>query len=125
MQVMAQAEKDNKEITLETAKEALNNIVQEDKKLINPNAVLKAVCAHYSIRQADLKGKRRTKEIVLPRQVAMYLMYEMTGTPYMSIGEFLGNRDHTTAMYGHEKIKTEMENSSVLRGDIIRIKQNL
>lgn len=124
LQVITFAQARGEKLTIDTAKLALNNIIKEDRnKPVNLNTILKAVCNYYSVTQADVKGKRRTKEFVIPRQVAMYLMYELTGTPYMSIGELLGGRDHSTVMHGHEKIKTGLEASSKVREDIINIKQ--
>jgi chromosomal replication initiator protein len=126
LQVLTFTKATGEEPNVEVAKKALSNIIKADSnKPININNIINAVCSHYAIKQVDIKGKRRTKDIVLPRQVAMYLMYELTGTPYMSIGEVLGGRDHTTVMHGYEKIKREIEQSSSMRKDIITIKQAL
>jgi chromosomal replication initiator protein len=124
LQVLAFASTRNKPLDLEIAKEALANVVKnEPKKSANVTNIIKAVCNYYSVKQMDLKGKRRTKDLVIPRQVAMYLMYDLTGTPYMGIGEVLGGRDHTTIMHGYEKVKGELENSMVLKKDVMNIKQ--
>ncbi len=126
LQVVTSSKASNEELTIENAKRTLSNIIKtEDKGPVSLNSILKAVCDHYSLKHADLRGKRRTKEIVIPRQIAMYLMYDMTNTPFMSIGEFLGGRDHTTIMHGYEKVKVDIESSTSLRSDVIKIKQTL
>lgn len=125
LQVLAYVQsKEGRVLNVETAKKVLGNIVNEKRdRPLSLNNILKAVCKYYSITQIDIKGKRRTKELVLPRQVAMYLMYDLTKTPYMSIGEYLGGRDHTTVMHGFDKIKKEVETSMSLRKDLMSIKQ--
>lgn len=112
--------------SIETAKQALgNNIKTEPSKPINLNQIAKAVCGYYAIKHNDLKGKRRTKEIALPRQIAMYLMYELTGTPFMTIGEYLGGRDHTTIMHGVKKIESDIKESTRMRQEVVTIKKAL
>ncbi|MFH1648360.1 MAG: helix-turn-helix domain-containing protein, partial [Patescibacteria group bacterium] len=63
------------------------------------------------------------KEIVVPRQVAMYLIKEVTDMPFMSIGDFLGGRDHTTIMYGVEKIEGEIAHTGKIAQDVVNVKQ--
>lgn len=102
-----------------------HKIVDNNIKQVNFNQILKAVCNYYSIKSGDIKGKSRTKDIVLPRQVAMYLLYELTSTPFMSIGELLGGRDHTTIMHGVKKIQDEIIEVGKTRQDIANIKHTL
>lgn len=125
LQVLAYVQsKKGRVLNIETAKEVLGNIVNEKRdRPLSLTTILKAVCKYYSTTQIDIKGRRRTKELVLPRQVAMYLMYDLTQTPYTSIGEFLGGRDHTTVMHGFDKIRKEVETSMNLRKDLMNIKQ--
>ncbi len=124
MQVVTMANALGEEISVSVAQQALSNIVKSDRnKPVNVNQILKAVCSYYSVRMTDIKGKRRTKDLVIPRQVAMYLMYEMTQTPYMSIGELLGGRDHTTIMHGVRKVEEDIEKTMEAKKDIHNIKQ--
>jgi len=113
--------------TLEVAAEALGaSIIKEQvRKPVNLNQILKTVANYYSVRVTDIKGKRRTKDIVIPRQIAMFLMYDMTQTPYMSIGELMGGRDHTTVMHGVQKVEDVMMLESKTRQDIANIKRVL
>ena len=70
-------------------------------------------------------GEKRKKELVLPRQVAIFLMREELNTSYPSIGEELGGRDHTTAIHSYNKINKEKEENEKLNQEIISIKQLL
>lgn len=112
------------DISRDIAQEVLGKIMNKpSNKPVNLNSILKAVCSYYSIKMTDIKGKRRTKDIVIPRQIAMYLMYDMTQTPFMSIGELLGGRDHTTIMHGVKKVEEELINIGTTRNDISNIKE--
>ncbi|MFA6981441.1 MAG: chromosomal replication initiator protein DnaA [Patescibacteria group bacterium] len=109
---------------LDTAVQALGQTIREDNlKPVNLNQVLNAVCNYYSVTGKDIKGKRRTRELVIPRQVAMYLIRVLTETPYMTIGEFLGGRDHTTVLYGIQKVEEEIKVGAKTRQDVANVKQ--
>ena len=126
IQVVTYAKATGIEVNLDNLSEALGQSVRErEKKVVNVNDILKAVCNYYTVRIPDIKGERRTKELVIPRQVAMYLMKEITGMPLMTIGEFLGGRDHTTIMHGVEKIETEIKAQGKLKQDVSKVKQML
>ncbi|MFC1722157.1 chromosomal replication initiator protein DnaA, partial [Patescibacteria group bacterium] len=98
------------------------NIATRNKKAVNPNQILRAVCKYYSIKLSDIKGKRRTRDLVIPRQVAMYLIRDMTEAPLMSIGETLGGRDHTTIMHGIGKVESEMREMGKIRQDVNNVR---
>jgi chromosomal replication initiator protein len=92
------------------------------KKMVSPQAVIKEVAEFYGIKVSQIRGPRRKKEIVLPRQVAMLILKNDLKLSYVMIGEMFGGRDHTTVMYGVEKIEKTMGKDSGLRGEIERIK---
>ena len=123
-QVVTYVKATGKEFGLESAKEALSGLIQTSvrDKPLNANSIIKAVCNYYSVKTTDIKGKRRNKEVVIPRQIAMFLLYDMTQTPYMSIGELLGGRDHTTVMHGVRKIENEMKNNMRTKQDLVNIR---
>jgi len=87
--------------------------------------ILEAVAHFYGLEVADLKGSRRTKTISLPRQVAMYLLREEIGDSFPKIGQELGGRDHTTILYGYEKMCREIEENQQLRRELLAIKEKL
>jgi chromosomal replication initiator protein len=126
LRVLSFAKATGEEITPEGALMTLGQTLKEkSKKPVNMNEILNAVCSYYSIKSVDIKGKKRTKDLVLPRQVVMYLIKELTNTPYMGIGDFLGGRDHTTVMYGVEKIGTDLQQKQEIKQDIVNVKQML
>jgi len=82
---------------------------QEARKKLSPELILGMVMDTYGVTMKDLCGKRRKKEIVVPRQLAMFMLRDELGMNYMDIGRLLGGRDHTTVMHGFEQIKTRIE----------------
>ena len=66
--------------------------------------VINIVCQFYNISQADLLGKKKNKELVLPRQICIYLMTELLSLPLVTIGQAMGGRDHTTVIHARDKI---------------------
>ncbi|EST89153.1 chromosomal replication initiator protein DnaA [Vagococcus lutrae] len=88
-------------------------------------AIQEAVCAYYHIDLKDLKGKRRVKKIVLPRQIAMYLSREMTDNSLPKIGAEFGGKDHTTVIHSHEKIQQLLEHDTTVQKEINDIKNQL
>ncbi|MFC1625008.1 chromosomal replication initiator protein DnaA [Patescibacteria group bacterium] len=124
LQVVTYAKANGLKLTKEVASKVLSkNMKEAPTKNINVNDILKAVCTYYAVKAQDVKGKRRTKEIVIPRQVAMYLIKEVTDMPFMSIGDLLGGRDHTTVMYGVEKIEEEIAHTGKVAQDVVNVKQ--
>ncbi len=92
---------------------------------VNPQQIINAVATFYGLARAELLSARRTKSIAFPRQVAMYLLREDSNISFPQIGEELGGRDHTTAIYGYQKISTSLPGNSGLRQDIAAIRQRM
>lgn len=92
---------------------------------ITPAQVIDAVGNFYGIDGRALRGNSRKKEIVGPRQIAMFLMREETKSSFPSIGDHLGGRDHTTAMHAYDKVRGDLENNESLRQEIELIRQKL
>lgn len=96
-------------ITVEFAEETLKDLITPDaKKEVTPELIIEIVADHFGITPADILSKKRNADIVYPRQIAMYLCRQMTTVPLQSIGKALGNKDHTTIMYGADKIAKEV-----------------
>jgi chromosomal replication initiator protein len=87
--------------------------------------IIAAVAEHYGLEEEQLLNRGRSKEIALPRQVAMYLIREETRSSLPQIGDALGGRDHTTIMYGCEKIGELLETDEVLRRRVVAIRETL
>ena len=77
--------------------------------MITPEKIKKIVCKKYNIKVADIESSKRTNNIAFPRQVAMYLIRELTDSSFPKIGEMFGGRDHTTVKYACGKIEDELE----------------
>jgi chromosomal replication initiator protein len=103
---------------------ALADLLPKRNKL-DSSQVLYAVAAAFGIDAKELLGKDRSREIALPRQVAMYLMREEANFSLPQIGEALGGRDHTTVMYGCDKIADLIERDDRLRRQLIQIREQL
>jgi chromosomal replication initiator protein len=110
-------------ITTRVVEEILAEILQEPTRSINPNVVIKAVAESFEIAINDLIGASRKRELVGPRQVAMFLLRDMLDLSYPNIGERMGKRDHTTALYAYEKIAQEINKNQALNQKVISIKE--
>lgn len=113
-------------IGLEDVKNLLASVIsQNDKTSLTPQQLVEAVAQFYEITKEDLRGSSRRKELVMPRQIAMYLMREELNSSYPNIGQVLGGRDHTTAMHAYSKIARQKDSDERVRQDIELIKQRL
>lgn len=92
---------------------------------INPSDVIKAVCTFYNVKQSHLKGPERNERIVLPRQVAMYLVRRHVGLKLIEAAELLKRKDHTTVIHAEEKISSLMMKDQGFKKEIDSIVQSL
>jgi len=124
--INAYCEAEKTDPTLKIAKELLASVFYgAGKKILQPEEVLKRVADFYELKPQDLKGGRRLKEIVYPRQVCVYLLREEMSLPYKRIGEILGGRDHSTIMHDYKKIDKEILNNEMMSREIKNIKDKL
>jgi len=112
-------------ITTQKLEEVINEVVRVNTKNINVNDIIKTVSEFFEISPADLISKCKKKEVVEPRQIAMYLLREITNSSYLFIGEKLGKRDHTTVIHACDKISKEINQNPVLNQKIILIKETI
>lgn len=110
-------------LTVDLANTVLQDILQHQP--LSVDEVLATVAEYYRLNIDDLKGRGRNKEVVLPRQVAMYFLREETNASLPQIGELLGGRDHTTVMYSVDKIAQEIEQDDQRRREMLAIKERL
>lgn len=124
--LIALANLENREIDIELAAEALKDMISaEDQRDITPELILDTVSEHFSVSIADLKSKKRNSEIVLARQIAMYLCRNLTDTPLKSIGSILGGKDHASISHGVNKITAALEEDEALNNTVSIIKKKL
>ncbi len=106
-------------IDISLAAEALKDIISSyNNREVTPELILDIVSDHFNITIADLKGNKRSANISVPRQIAMYLMRTLTETPLQAIGIILGGKDHSTIKYGVEKIEKEIAKDETLHNTI-------
>ncbi len=104
--------------TINEAKETLKDIQYTSEIKVTADKIIDDCCEYYSVNKQDLLGKKKTKNIVVPRQVCMYLITELLDIPLMGIGELFGGRDHTTVMYARNKIADDIKKSKDMEHDI-------
>ncbi len=92
---------------------------------IKPDEVIETICQLYNIPRQRLLSAERSREVALPRQIAMYLLHKEAGCSLPQIGELLGGRDHTTILYGCEKIEDLLERDEQLRRQLNQIREQL
>ena len=124
--LLAMRKLERREITLEMAEEALKDIISPDRpRIITPEFIIETVADHFHIQPADIIGKKKSNDIVIPRQIVMYLCRSILDIPLKSVGNYIGNRDHSTISYGVEKIESEMKTSENMRNTIEVIKKKI
>ncbi|NMA68357.1 MAG: chromosomal replication initiator protein DnaA [Desulfitobacterium sp.] len=115
IRVMAFGSLTENPITVETAAEALKDIIQIDTpKEITIEMIQQTVADYYHLSVGDLKAKKRTRSVAFPRQIAMYLCRELTDSSLPKIGDEFGGRDHTTVMHACDKISEARRKDSLL-----------
>ncbi len=112
------------ELGAETIEASLSELASKTSRL-TPGRIIAAVAQQFQVPEAELCGPRRTRQLALPRQVAMYLIREETDESLPRIGQALGGRDHTTVMYGYDRISDRLETDEGLRKQLVAIRNSL
>ena len=99
--------------------------VSRSGEVISIDLIQKKVAAYYNIRQSDIVGKKRVKQIVFPRQIAMYLARELTESSLPKIGKEFGGKDHTTVLHAIDKIEKQLAEDDNLQDDIRNLRMEL
>jgi chromosomal replication initiator protein len=112
------------EINLDMAKEALKNFIQDKEAVITIDSIQKKVSSYFDLKPKDLKSKRRLKQLVVPRQIGMYLARKLTNSSLIEIGEKFGGKDHSTVIHSlkkiEEKCNTDQYTKNVI-ADLIKV----
>ena len=125
VRVQAFATMNSADITTSIAADALKSLKGTSNSQLSISKIQDEVAKFYHIQLKDLKGKKRVKTIVVPRQIAMYLAREMTESSLPKIGAEFGGKDHTTVIHAHEKISQLMKSDSNIQQEIAEIKNLL
>ncbi len=95
------------EITVEMAKRVLRDTIQERKKVVTADDVLRAVAERFQVKIIEIKSKKRTRNLVTPRQIGMYLSRDLTNLSFPEIGKAFGGKDHSTVIHACKQIEKE------------------
>ncbi|MGZ8429715.1 MAG: chromosomal replication initiator protein DnaA [Candidatus Deferrimicrobiaceae bacterium] len=118
IRIGAHASLTKREINIDLAREVLSRLLESSVREISPDTIQKLVAEHFGVKVTDLRSGRKHKVVALPRQVAMYLMREMTHCSFPDIGQRFGGRDHSTVMYAVKMIEKKMKDDVSLRNSI-------
>lgn len=113
--------------TKELAYDALQDFIEEKKEALDAETIVSTVCRYFNISTADLFSKKKTKNIVEPRMIAIYLITDMLSMPLISIGQLFGGRDHTTVIHARDKISEELKSNTrikIIVGDLKNMLMN-
>ncbi len=116
---------EGKKITRDYAKSILTDIYNIKAAEITPQRIKEVVADHFGITPEDIESSKRSREIAYPRQIAIYLSKEKTNYSLEKIASFFGNRNHTTIMYSHKKVREDMERDRDLREVVEKIEEML
>lgn len=112
--------------TMQEALEAFDGQLEEEKNDgITVDSIIDTVCKYFDITRQDIVGKKKSKDVVEPRMIAIYLISEILEMPLVSIGKIFGGRDHTTIMHSRDKISDEIKTSHKMKSFISEIKKML
>ena len=115
----------NEKVDKAFAKRVLKDILNNSEISVTPEKIKKKVANYYNIKVSDLESAKKTNNIAFPRQVAMYLIREMTDKSLPQIGRFFGNRHHTTVKYACEKIEEDIKSDETLKNVIENLKEEI
>jgi chromosomal replication initiator protein len=122
--IVALCQLTHQQMTVEVAETALAHL-QPQRKGLTEDQILSTVADHFGVKVAAFSGTSRSKAIARPRQIAMYLIREETDASFPQIGALLGGRDHTTILYGCERIADLIEKDTNLRREVVTLRQRL
>lgn len=125
-QILQMAKLEPNSLTINSVKQKLSQYQKTQPKTnLDHKKVLNAVFNYFNVKAVDITGPRRQKELVLPRQIAMYIMYTECHISMEKIGQILGGRDHTTILHGVDKIKIALGRDREVERLLIEVKQHI
>lgn len=112
-------------ITLDMAKNVLRDLIGDKKKIVAMDDIQEAVCAQFHVKMSELKSRRRSKTLVHPRQIAMFLCRELTDASYPEIGRQFGGKDHTTIIHACKQVSKAKEADTALHTTLETLKEHI
>lgn len=114
-----------KSASIEEAREAFKEDLDEKREDLSPDTVIDTTCKYFGISKSDIIGKKKSKEIVEPRMIAIYLISEMLDMPLVAIGKLFGGRDHTTIIHARDKITEQYKEGGRIKTLVNAIKEQI
>ena len=122
--IIAYSKLTSSQVTLEFAEDVLKDLFTDHHE-ITPDDIIKIVSEHFGITVAEITSRKKSRDIVYPRQLCMYLSRTLTDAAQSLIGKKLGNRDHTTVIHGYEKIQSDIDKNEKVRNDVEILKKKI
>lgn len=122
--VLAMAQVTGEKVTVQMASAALNDVMFNiSRRFVKPESILKSVASYYRVTEEELKGKQRDKRVMIPRQIAAYLLRAETELSLVEIGRLLGGRDHSTVLHSLEKMESELSSDPGFAKDVAAVRE--
>jgi len=125
IRVVAHSSLTGKRISIDYAKQVLQEILQGRRNLVTIEGIQKLVATYYNVKVSDLKSQRRHRIVAKPRQVAMYLCRKVLSISYPALGESFGGKDHTTILSACRKMEALVQKDHAIRGEIAEIQRKI
>ena len=130
IKLLAYSSLTNQEVTVSLARAALAEMLREPMDRdptagVTPQQVRDMVAKAWDVRPEALASKRRTKDLTVPRQVAMYLLKELLDLPLVQIGDLFGGRDHSTVIHSIRKVEATVEDDPVFRERVVQVRKQI
>lgn len=123
--IIAYCQAHNMPIDVDIVNQVIGGATKTSRNNLSPKVVIEKTAAYYDLSSNDLIGPRRDREIVVPRQIAMYIMREELGISFPRIASSLGGRDHTTIMHGVKKISSALSKNDAVSHEVKTLKQKI
>lgn len=117
--------KNKQEISIDFVKKVLKDIIKMDEKIITVDEIITKTADYYHLRTSDIRSRRKTRNIVVPRQIAMYMARQLTNCSYPDIADKFGGKDHSTVIYAEKKVKNTLLKDSNIQSIINKISSEL
>jgi len=125
IRLAAQSSLTGEKINIETTRKLLKDIISDDSRPVTIENIQKTICEFYNINLSDIKARRRTREITVPRQIAMYISKQLTNSSLQDIGNNFGGKDHATVLYACRQIEERRSKDETLNRMIENIIQKI
>ena len=129
IKLLAYSSLKNQEVSVPLAKTALQGVLgsnaRDSTPGITPDSIQETVAKHWGVETSGLSSKRRTKDLTVPRQVAMYLIRELLDLPLVQIGRFFGGRDHSTVIHSIRKVEETLATSPAFERKVAALKEDI